>query len=231
MAIKIPTLRELMSAGVHFGHVAKYWHPKMAPYIFVKRDKIHVLNLEKTKEALEQILPQISQHIAAGKNLLLVGTKKQIRDITKSIAEETSMPYVDTRWLGGTLTNFEVIKSSLKRMAEIESLLASDEIKKYIKKERLNLERQLSRMKTKFGGLTGIQKLPAALFIIDPHYEKSAVKEARELGIEIYALADSNADPTLIDHLIPGNDDIRNSVALMMDLVKQAILEGQKGKK
>ena len=200
----------------------------MKPYIFLRRDKIHVINLEKTRDALKDILPRISKHMSGGKNFLLVGTKKQIRSIITQIGQETHIPYIDLRWLGGTLTNFSVMKNSLKRMKEIEELLASEKSKRMIKKERLNLERQLKRMKEKFGGLTNLNNIPDAIFVIDPKHEQSAIKEAKICKIEIYALADTNSDPTDIDYLIPGNDDAFKSVELIMGLVKDAILEGQK---
>lgn len=227
MSIKIPSLKEMMEQGVHFGHVAKYWQPKAAPYIFLRRDKIHILNLEKTKQALEQILPKITEEIKAGKIFLIVGTKKQIRSIIKEVGTKVGMPYVDLRWLGGILTNFDIMKQSIKRMKEIDQMLASEESRQMIKKEKLNYQRQLERMREKFGGLVDMNKLPDYLLVIDPHYEKSAVKEAKALGIKIVAILDSNSDPTSVDYVIPANDDAKKSVELMMNLVEQAILEGK----
>lgn len=229
--MEIPTLSSMMAAGLHFGHVTKYWQPKMKPYIFLRRDKIHVINLEKTRDALKDILPRLTKHVASGKNLLLIGTKKQIRSIVTTVGQETHIPYVDLRWLGGTLTNFPVMKNSLKRMKEIEEILMSEKSQRMIKKERLNLERQLKRMKEKFGGLANLTKVPEAIFVIDPHHEQSAIKEAKVCKIEIYALADTNSDPTDIDYLIPGNDDAFKSVELIMGLIKEAIFEGQKAAK
>lgn len=226
MSIKVPSLKEMMEQGVHFGHVAKYWHPKAAPYIFLRRDKIHILNLEKTKEALEQILPKITEEIKAGKIFLIVGTKRQIRSIIKEVGLKVGMPYVYLRWLGGILTNFDVMKQSIKRMKEIEEMLASEESRLMIKKEKLNYQRQLLRMKEKFGGLVDLKKLPDYLLVIDPHYEKSAVKEAKALEIKIIAILDTNSDPISIDYVIPANDDAKKSVELIMNLVEQAILEG-----
>lgn len=231
MLKNIPSLEDLMAAGVHFGHVAKYWHPKSAPFIFAKRDKIHILNLEKTQEALERVLPELQKLSEAGKKILFVGTKKQIRDVIRYVGEETGMPYLELRWLGGTLTNFEVMKSSIRRMKEIEEFLSSEKVTKYAKKERLNLARQLERMKKKFGGLRYMAGMPDVVFIVDPHYERSAIREAKRVGIPIFALLDSNSDPTEIDYVIPGNDDARKSVDLIMGCVREAILAGQSGKK
>lgn len=226
MSITIPSLKELMEAGVHFGHAAKYWNPKTADYIYTKRDRIHVLNLEKTYQALTEILPKISEFIALGKKILLVGTKKQIRSIITETGTATGMPYSDLRWLGGTLTNFKVMLFSIKRMKEISEFLYSDKSNRLIKKERLNLTRQLERMQAKFGGLLNLDKLPDAIFIIDPHYEKGAIHEAKELGIKIFAILDTNSDPSDIDYIIPANDDAKKSVELIMGKVKEAILEG-----
>lgn len=230
MSITIPTLEELMKAGVHFGHVAKYWHPKTEPYIYLKRDRVHVLNLEKTQEALSTVLPVITEFVASNKSILLVGTKRQIQEIVKNVGEETGMPYMDSGWIGGALTNFSVMLTTIKRMKEIDEILNSEKSQKLIKKERLNLARQLERMKGKFGGLINLTRLPDAIFIIDPHHERSATREARLLDIMTIAILDTNSDPTGINHIIPANDDAKKSVELIMNLVKQAILDGKNQK-
>lgn len=227
MSTNIPSLKELMEAGVHFGHVAKYWNPRTEPYIYTKRDRIHVLDLEKTHQALTEILPKITEFVSQGKTILLVGTKKQIRSIITEIGPATGMPYIDLRWLGGTLTNFKVMQLSIKRMKEISEFLNSEKSGRLIKKERLNLQRQLVRMQEKFGGLLNLDKLPDAIFVIDPHYEKGAISEAKALGIKIFAILDTNSDPSDIDYVIPANDDAKKSVELIMNSVKEAILEGK----
>lgn len=228
MSTNIPSLKELMEAGVHFGHVAKYWNPKTADFIYTKRDRVHVLDLEKTHKALTEILPKITAYVAQGKVILLVGTKKQIRSIITEVGPATGMPYIDLRWLGGTLTNFKVMQLSIKRMKEILEFLNSEKSSRIIKKERLNLQRQYDRMHEKFGGLLNLNKLPDAVFIIDPHYERNAIHEAKVLGLEIFAILDTNSDPSEVDYVIPANDDAKKSVALIMNSVKEAILDGQK---
>lgn len=224
----IPDVRELMEAGVHFGHASGKWHPKMAPYIFCTRDKLHIIDLEKTQVQLKTVLTDLENFIRSGKTLMIVGTKRQVSPAVKEMAERLSIPYVSERWLGGTMTNFGQMMQSIQRMKKAEEILSSDEAAKMIKKERVMLQADLKRMHSKFGGLRDFTKKPDALFIIDPSYEHNAVKEARFEGIEIYAIVDTNSDPSVIDHVIPANDDGPKSLKLMLNLIEQTIAEGQK---
>lgn len=224
----IPEVRELMEAGVHFGHASGKWHPKMAPYIFCTRDKLHIIDLEKTQTQLKSVLTELENFIRSGKTLMLVGTKRQVAPMVKEMAERLNIPYVSERWLGGTMTNFGQMLQSIDRMKKAEEILSTDEANKMIKKERVMLQAELKRMHAKFGGLRNFNKKPDALFVIDPSYEHNAIKEARFEGIEIFGVVDTNSDPSTINHVIPANDDGPKSLKLILDLVEKTIAEGQK---
>ncbi len=224
----IPDTRELMEAGVHFGHASGKWHPKMAPYIFCSRDKLHIIDLEKTQEQLKKVLPILEERVASGKSFIFVGTKRQVADMVKEMGERLGISYVNERWLGGTMTNFGQMVQSISRMKKVEELLASEDVNKMIKKERVMLQSDLKRMHAKFSGLRNFTKKPDFLIIIDPGYEHNAVKEARFEGTEIFAIVDTNSNPDLVDHLIPANDDGPKSLKLMLGLLDQTIAEGQK---
>lgn len=229
MAIpSIPDIRTMVEAGMHFGHASGKWHPKMKPYIFATRDKLHIINLEKTQEKLKEVLTILEERIRDGKTVVLVGTKKQVSDRIKELGEATGLPYVDIRWLGGTMTNFAELQKSINRMKKNESFLESPEAEKMIKKERVRMEAEIERMHYKFGGLRTMNKKPDALFVIDPSYEHNAVKEAIHEGIEIFAIVDTNSNPDLVDHVIPANDDAPKSLALLLGLVEETIKSGQK---
>lgn len=223
----IPDVRELMDAGVHFGHASGKWHPKMAPYIFCTRDKLHIIDLEKTREQLEKVLPVIEERIASGKSFILVGTKRQVADMVKEMGTELDINFVNERWLGGTMTNFGQMMQSISRMKKTEETLASDEAAKMIKKERVMLASDLKRMHAKFSGLRNFTKKPDFLIIIDPSYEHNAVKEARFEGIEMFAIVDTNSDPSQVDFVIPANDDGPKSLKLMLGLLKETIASGK----
>jgi small subunit ribosomal protein S2 len=222
----IPETRDLMEAGVHFGHASGKWHPKMAPYIFATRDKLHIINLEKTQEQLKAVLPIIEDRIANGKSFILVGTKRQVADMIKEIGERLGISYVNERWLGGTMTNFGQMTQSISRMKKAEELLASEDVNKMIKKERVMLQSDLKRMHAKFSGLRNFTKKPDFLIIIDPSHEHNAVKEARFEGIEIFAVIDTNSNPSLVNHVIPANDDGPKSLKLILGLLEETIKSG-----
>jgi small subunit ribosomal protein S2 len=226
MTIKI-SLEELLEAGAHYGHQAKRWNPKMSQYIYGVQEGVHVFDLVKTKEALEEALNILKKNISEGKIVLLLGSKKQIKDKIIEIGKETGCPYVSERWLGGTLTNFDQIKRSLDKLAEMKTKMAAGEYKKFTKKERLLIEREIARLERFFGGMSSLEKLPDLIFIVDTHKEISAVKEARRAKIETVGIVDSNADPSLIDYPIPMNDDATKALEYVLNLIKQAIIEGK----
>jgi small subunit ribosomal protein S2 len=224
----IPDLRTMMEAGMHFGHASGKWHPKMQPYIFATRDKLHIINLEKTQEKLKEVLTVFEERIRDGKTVVLVGTKNQVRDRVKEIGETLSIPYVNVRWLGGTMTNFTELQKSIARLKKTEAFLSSDEANRMIKKERVRMEAELQRLQHKFGGLKNLTRKPDALFIIDPGHEHNAVKEAIHEGIEMFAIVDTNTNPELVHHAIPANDDAPKSLNLLLSLLEATIKSGQK---
>ncbi len=228
--IKI-SLETLLEAGAHYGHQAKRWNPKMSPYLYGVQEGVHIFDLVKTKEALEEALNVLKTAAAEGKSILLLGSKKQIKDKIIEIGRETGCSYVSERWLGGTLTNFDQMKRSLDKMAEMKAKMAAGEYKKFTKKERLLIEREIARLERFFGGISTLEKLPDLIFIVDTHKEISAVKEAKRAKIETIGIVDSNADPILIDYPIPMNDDATKALEYVLDLVKEAILEGKKKQK
>lgn len=225
----IPEVRDLMEAGVHFGHASGKWHPKMKPYIFATRDKLHIIDLEQTRLQLEKVLTKLEEYVRDGKVVVLVGTKKQVADQVKEIGERLHIPYVNERWLGGTMTNWGEMQMSIARMKRMEGILENEEsAAKMIKKERVMMQSELKRMHAKFSGLRDMAKKPDALFVIDPSHEHNAIKEAVHQGLEIFAVVDTNTDPSPIHHLIPANDDGPKSLSLLMGLISQTIENGQK---
>jgi len=229
MAIpQIPEVKDLMEAGVHFGHASGRWHPKMKPFIFATRDKLHIIDLEKTQVKLKETLTTLEDRIRAGKMVVLVGTKKQVSDRVKQIGEDNNIPYINVRWPGGVMTNFAEIQKSISRMKRTEEFLASEGASKTLKKERVMMESDLHRMLYKFGGLRAMNRKPDALFVIDPTHEHNAIKEARHQGIELFGIVDTNTNPEDLDHIIPANDDGPKSIKLILDLVEQTIQNGQK---
>ncbi|HSI21285.1 MAG TPA: 30S ribosomal protein S2 [Verrucomicrobiae bacterium] len=225
--VSIPELRELMQAGVHFGHASGRWHPKMAPYIFATRDKLHIMNLEKTQEQLATVLPLLEERARQGKMIVLVGTKKQASPLVAEIGARLGIPYVSERWLGGTMTNWAEMQASIARMKRVEGILADEEqAGRMIKKERVAMEGDLKRMRVKFGGIRDLTRKPDVLFVIDPSYEHNAIKECRDEGLEIFGICDTNSNPTQLDHVIPANDDGPKSLKLVLGMVEQAIAAG-----
>ena len=220
------SMREMLEAGVHFGHQTRFWNPKMAPYIYGHRNKIHIINLEKTQPMFIDALKFVRQLASKRGTILMVGTKRQAREVTAMEARRAGMPFVDQRWLGGMLTNFKTVKGSLKRLKEMQAQIESgSEIR--IKKEALMFQRELAKLERDIGGIQDMNALPDALFVIDVGYHKIAVAEAKKLGIPVVAIVDSNHSPLGIDYVIPGNDDSAKAVALYARCVADAVLEGK----
>jgi small subunit ribosomal protein S2 len=221
------TMRQMLEAGVHFGHQTRYWNPKMAPYIFGHRNKIHIINLEKTL-ALYQDAVKFVRQLAANKgNILFVGTKRQAREILHEEAVRCGMPYVDHRWLGGMLTNFKTVKQSIKRLKEMEGMVEDGSLERLSKKEALGIQRELAKLQRSLGGIKDLPGLPDALFIIDVGYHKGAVTEAVKLGIPVVAVIDTNHSPDKIAYVIPGNDDSSRAIRLYARGMADAVLEGR----
>ncbi|MFN7751720.1 MAG: 30S ribosomal protein S2 [Pseudomonadota bacterium] len=221
------TMRQMLEAGVHFGHQTRYWNPKMAPYIFGHRNRIHIINLEKTVVMYDQAMKFVRQLAANKGTLLFVGTKRQAREIVREEALRAGAPCVDPRWLGGMLTNFKTVKGSIKRLRDLEATMAEGGVDKLSKKEALTLQRELEKLERSLGGIKEMNGLPDALFIIDVGYHKIAIQEARALGIPVVAIVDTNNSPDGVDHVIPGNDDSSRAVRLYARGVADAILEGR----
>jgi len=221
------TMREMLEAGVHFGHQTRYWNPRMAPYIFGHRNKIHIINLEKTL-ALYQDALRFMRQLAANKGtVLFVGTKRQAREVVREEALRCGMPFVDHRWLGGMLTNFKTVKQSIKRLKEMEGMIEDGSLERLSKKEALGIQRELAKLQRSLGGIKDLPGLPDALFIIDVGYHKGAVTEALKLGIPVVAVIDTNHSPDKIAYVIPGNDDSSRAIRLYARGMADAVLEGR----
>jgi len=222
------TMRQMLEAGVHFGHQTRYWNPKMAPYIFGHRNKIHIINLEKTVEGLEVALPFLTRVVANGKQVLFVGTKKHTKDIIKQMAVDSKQPYMTERWLGGTLTNVATVSQQIKKLKDLEKRMVTGDLeKRYSKLEVQRFQEEIDDLNTKYSGIKDLNGKPGALLVIDVIGDANAIKEAKTLGVPVVAIVDTNADPTLIDYVIPGNDDAIKGVQLILDYVCSAIAEGQ----
>ena len=219
---------ELLQAGVHFGHLKRKWNPAMAPYIFMERNGIHIIDLHKTIAKLEEATNAIKQIAYSGKKILFVATKKQARDIVTRKVAETGMPFVTERWTGGMLTNFVTIRKAIKKMENIEKLLSDPEANNISKKERLLLDRQRVKLEKNLGSISELTRLPAALFIIDVHKEHIAVAEAKKLNIPTFAMVDTNSDPRLVDFALPSNDDASDSIDKILTFICDAIKDGLK---
>ncbi|MEK6596256.1 MAG: 30S ribosomal protein S2, partial [Pseudomonadota bacterium] len=214
-------------AGVHFGHQTRFWNPKMAPYIFGHRNKIHIINLENTLVMYEEAMKYVRQLSANKGVILFVGTKRQARDIVREEAARCGSPYVDQRWLGGMLTNFKTIKQSIKRLQDMEIMVQDGTLDKLVKKEALDLQRELDKLNSSLGGIKDMKGLPDALFVIDVGYQKGAVTEARKLGIPVIGVVDTNHNPDGLQYIIPGNDDSSRAILLYARGVADAVLEGR----
>ncbi len=221
------TMREMLEAGVHFGHQTRYWNPKMAPYIFGHRNKIHIINLEKTLAMYQDALKYVRQLAANRGSILFVGTKRQAREILREEALRCQMPFVDHRWLGGMLTNFKTVKQSIKRLKEMEQMAQDGTFENMVKKEALGLQRELTKLQRSLGGIKDLNGLPDALFIIDVGYQKGAVAEATKLGIPVVGVVDTNHTPEGISYVIPGNDDSSRAIRLYARGMADAVLEGR----
>lgn len=220
-------LTKLLEAGVHFGHQSRRWHPKMSRFIWQERDGVHIFDLIKTVEALQKACESVKQDIKAGKSIVFVGTKRQAAPIVKEEAERAGVHYVTSRWAGGTITNWDQIKVSIKRLTELKKGLAEKKFQHLTKKERVLLDKEVTRLERLFGGLEGMETPPDMLYIVDITREKAAVKEAKAAGIKMYALLDTNANPELVDYPIPGNDDAVRSIKLLTSIFTDAVIEGK----
>jgi len=218
---------EMAEAGLHFGHRTSRVHPKMKPYIFGNRNTVHLIDLEKTAEKFKQALEFIKEIIFENKTLLLIGTKVQIKDIAKDFAIECGLPYITERWLGGTFTNYKTLKQRIEYFKELEEKKKKGELEKYTKKEKAKINKELSDLETKFGGIKNMQGLPDAIFVLDMKKDALAVKEANMKGVKIIAIADTNVDPSLADYPIPANDDAISSVKYILEKVKDVIIKAK----
>jgi small subunit ribosomal protein S2 len=218
--------QQLLEAGVHFGHLRKKWNPKMLPYIFAEKKGIHIIDLNKTTDSLQEASAALKQIARNGKKILFVGTKKQAKDIVTECARRVSMPFVTERWLGGMLTNFNTVRKSVKKMLSIEKMLGDGTFDSITKKERLTLSRDKDKMEKVLGGISQLGRVPAALFIIDIGHEHIALAEAKKLGIITFGIVDTNCDPNKVDFPIPANDDATKSIAIIVNYITAAIAEG-----
>jgi len=221
------SMRQMLEAGVHFGHQTRYWNPKMGAYIFGHRNKIHIINLEKTLPLFKDAMNFASSLAANGGKILFVGTKRAARDIIKGEAERCGMPYVNRRWLGGMLTNYKTIKQRIKRLKDLEAMFEDGSVERFNKKEALGLRREMEKLDLSLGGIKNMNGLPDVLFVIDTGHENIAIAEAKKLGIPVIGVVDTNNDPQDVDYVIPGNDDAIRAIQLYVQGVSTAVLEGR----
>jgi small subunit ribosomal protein S2 len=221
------TMRQMLEAGVHFGHQTRYWNPKMAPYIFGHRNKIHIINLEKSLVMYQEAVKFVRQLSSNKGSILFVGTKRQAREIVREEALRAATPFVDHRWLGGMLTNFKTVKISIKRLRDMEVMVQDGSLEKLSKKEQLTFQRELVKLDRSLGGIKEMNGLPDALFVIDVGYQKGAITEANKLGIPVVGVVDTNHSPDGVDYIIPGNDDASRAVRLYARGIADAILDGR----
>ena len=227
--MSVVSMKQLLEAGVHFGHQTRRWNPKMAEYIFTERNGIYIIDLQKTVKKLEEAYMFVRDLAANGEEILFVGTKKQAQDSIKEEATRCEMPYVNARWLGGMLTNFSTIKQRIKRLGQLEAMKEDGTFDMLPKKEVAKLELEIEKLEKFMGGITEMKKQPAAMFIVDPRKERIAVAEAKKLHIPIIAIVDTNCDPDEIDYVIPGNDDAIRAVKLIAGAMADAVIEGKQG--
>lgn len=226
-----PTYKDLLDAGVHFGHLKKKWNPKMSPYIFMERKGIHIIDLNRTLDALDRAANAMRQMAKSGKKIMFVATKKQARDIVAEAARTVGMPFIADRWLGGMMTNFATIRRSVKKMQNIDRMLADGTLTSVTKKERLTLTRERDKLDKVLGGIANLNRLPAAIFVVDISHEHIAIAEAHKLGIRTFGIVDTNSDPNQVDYAIPGNDDASKSVKIITDYMVEAIRQGLEERK
>lgn len=218
--------KDLLDAGVHFGHLTRKWNPQMAPYIFMEKNGIHIIDLNKTLTSLDQAANAMQSIVRSGRKVMFVATKKQAKEVVETAAKKLNMPYVTERWLGGMLTNFATIRKSLKKMAGIDKLMKDEAYTNLAKRERLMISREKEKLERVLGGIADLNRLPAALFVIDIKREHIAVSEAQKLNIPVFALVDTNSDPTQVDYPIPGNDDAFKAINLITNYIAHSIEEG-----
>jgi small subunit ribosomal protein S2 len=220
------TIQQLLDAGVHFGHLRRKWNPAMAPYIFMEKEGIHIIDLQKTQVKLEEASSAMKQIAKSGRKILFVATKKQAKDIVAEQVQKVNMPYVTERWPGGMLTNFPTIRKAVKKMSSIDKMATDGTYDNLSKREKLQIGRQRAKLEKNLGSIADLTRLPAAMFIVDIHKEHIAVHEARRLNIPIFAMVDTNSDPNLVDFPIPANDDASKSISLILEIVCKALQEG-----
>lgn len=226
-----PSYKELLDAGVHFGHLKRKWNPKMFPYIFMERKGIHIIDLNRTADCLEEAAGAMKQMAKSGKKILFVATKKQARDIVAEAAKSVNMPFVTERWLGGMMTNFSTIRRSVKKMHNIERMLGDTTLTSVTKKERLLMGREKEKMEKVLGGISNLNRLPSAVFVVDIGHEHIAIAEAHKLGMKTFAMVDTNCDPNTVHFPIPSNDDASKSIELVVKYVTNAIKQGLEERK
>ncbi|HBA36449.1 TPA: 30S ribosomal protein S2 [Candidatus Falkowbacteria bacterium] len=231
MNIVVPQIEDLLKAGAHFGHRTNRWHPKMKQFIFTSKNGLYIIDLRKTQEKLQEALSFMAKLVSEGKSILFVGTKSQVSAPLKKMAEEAGQPYIVGNWLGGYLTNFAIVKKSVKKYLDLIEKRESGKLEKYTKKERLNFDREIKKLEMRVGGLTNLNKMPDALFIWDIKEEETAVKEAQQKNIPIVAICDTNVNPEEVNYPIPANDDSTKTIALLVAAIKEALLEGKKNLK
>ncbi len=221
-----PSYKELLDAGVHFGHMRSKWNPKMRQYIFMERKGIHIIDLNRTLECMDDAGAALKQIAKSGRKIMFVATKKQARDIVSKAARSVGMPFVTERWLGGMMTNFTTIRRSVKKMNNIDKMLSDGTLSSVTKKERLTLTRERNKLEKVLGGIANLNRLPSAVFIVDTHHEHLAIAEAKKLGLVTFAMVDTNSDPGKVDFPIPANDDASKSIAMITNFAVNAIKEG-----
>ena len=223
------TMKQLLEAGVHFGHQTRKWNPKMQKYIFAARNDIHIIDLQLTANLIEEAYAFVCESVKAGKSVLFVGTKKQAQDAIKEEAERCGQYYVNTRWLGGCLTNFKTMRSRVERLEKLEAMEANGDFEALPKKEVLLLKKEMGKLQANLGGIKKMKNMPGVMFVVDPHNEDIAIKEAKKLGIKIVAITDTNCDPDEIDYVIPGNDDAIRAIKLISSVMANAVIEANQG--
>ena len=225
----VVAMKQLLEAGVHFGHQTRRWDPRMAEYIFQARNGIHIIDLQKTSKKLDEAYAFIKEQAEEGKTILFVGTKKQAQECVKEAAEKSGMFYVNERWLGGTLTNFKTIRKRIERLAELERMQEDGTFEVLPKKEVILLKKEMEKLEKNLGGIKEMSQIPDVIFVVDPKKEHIAIQEARKLGLPIVGLVDTNCDPNDVDYVIPGNDDAIRAVKLVTDVLANAVIEGKQG--
>ena len=223
------SMKQLLEAGVHFGHQTRKWNPKMKKYIFAARNDIHIIDLQVTANLIEEAYAFVCESVKAGKSVLFVGTKKQAQDAIKEEAERCGQFYVNTRWLGGCLTNFKTMRSRVERLERLEMMEANGEFDLLPKKEVMLLKKEMGKLQANLGGIKTMKSMPGVMFVVDPHNEDIAIKEAKKLGIKIVAITDTNCDPDEVDYVIPGNDDAIRAIKLISSVIANAVIEANQG--